>query len=278
MRSSVEIYNLNDRSISIVLQTDRLIEAPSFTPEGDSLIVNGDGQIYRVPVEPPSILDKIDTGFARSCNNDHGPSPDGKWLAITDKTEHGKACIYVLPLLGGEPKPVATVFKSYWHGWSPDSARITYCGIRDDVFDIYTVALSGADEHRLTDGVGHNDGPDYSHDGRWVYFNSDRDGQMQIWRVQADGAGLQKFHTSPFADWFPHPSPDGRYVLILSFDPAVGRDHPRDVPVCLRLITLETGSAETLTEMTGGQGTMNVPNWAPDSKSFAFIRYGALKL
>ncbi|OQP88309.1 hypothetical protein BTR14_02395 [Rhizobium rhizosphaerae] len=273
MRSSVEIHDVDSGETQVVFQTDRLIEAPNFTPDGSALIVNGDGRLYRLPLAGGG-LEAIDTGFAVTCNNDHGLSPDGAWLAISDKTEHGKSCIYILPSAGGTPRQVTTNLPSYWHGWSPDGQRVAYCGIRDQMFDIYTIGIDGGPEMRLTHGEGRNDGPDYSHDGAWIYFNSSRSGRMQIWRVRSDGSAVERITDSPYGDWFPHPSPSGRHLLVLSYDGDVF-DHPRDLSVRLRLMRPDGSDARELFPLFGGQGTMNVPNWSPDGRRFAFVRYSA---
>lgn len=272
MRSSVEIFNIRSRSRRVVWQTERLVEAPNWSPDGASLVINGDGLLYRLPVDGGGDPVQIDTGFATRCNNDHGISPDGRWLVVSDKVEHGKSCIYILPAEGGTPRQVTQTLPSYWHGWSPDGRRLAYCGIRDDVFDIYTISVDGGEETRLTLGEGRNDGPDYSADGKWIYFNSSRSGQMQIWRVPAQGGPAERITDSAFGDWFPHPSPKGDKALLLSYDPDVF-DHPRDLDVRLRLIDPDGGNPETLFELFGGQGTINVPCWSPQGDAFAYVRY-----
>lgn len=271
MRSSVEIYTLETGESRVVWQTEQLVEAPNWSPDGQSLVINGDGLLYRLPLAggEPALMD---TGFARTCNNDHGISPDGKTIVISDKTEYGASTIYTLPATGGQPRQITQNRPSYWHGWSPDGKTLAYCGIRDQVFDIYTIPVDGGDETRLTVGEGRNDGPDYSHDGEWIYFNSSRTGRMQIWRVRPDGSDVTRITDSEFGDWFPHPSPDGKHLLVLSYDGDVF-DHPRDLDVRLRLMDPDGGNARLLFELFGGQGTINVPNWSPDGKAFAFVRY-----
>lgn len=271
MRSSVEIHDIATGRTQVVWRTERLLEAPNFSRDGRFLVVNGDGLIYRLPIDGGE-PERIDTGFATRCNNDHGLSPDGRLLAITDKVEFGQAAIYVLPVEGGTPRPVTPNRPSYWHGWSPDGSQISYCGIRDDVFDIYTIAVDGGEERRLTFGEGRNDGPDWSADGEWIYFNSSRTGRMQIWRVRPDGSAPTRITDSPYGDWFPHPSPDGRNLLVLSYDGDVF-DHPRDLDVRLRLMDMNGGDDRVLFTLFGGQGTMNVPNWSPDGRRFAYVRY-----
>ena len=276
MRSSIEIYELATGTAQVVWQTFDLFEAPNWSPCGRFLMVNSKGRMYRIPLEGDPHPQAIDMGFATRCNNDHGFAPDGEWMAITDKVAFGKAAIYVLPVAGGIPRLVTENLPSYWHGWSPDGQRLTYCGIREgDVFDIYTINVDGSDETRLTFGEGRNDGPDYSADGRWIYFNSSRSGRMQIWRVPADGGTAERVIESEGSDWFPHPSPDGRAVVFLSYEPAV-IDHPRDQNVRVRLMDPDGRHVETLFDLFGGQGTMNSPNWAPDGSAFAYVRYFAV--
>jgi Tol biopolymer transport system component len=271
MRSSVEIYNLASGATRIVWQTDTLVEAPNWSRDGQYLIINGDGQLFKLSLANPE-PGKIDTGFAGRCNNDHGLSPDGSMIVISDGTKTGKSTIYTLPIGGGEPKQVTDTNPSYWHGWSPDGATLAYCGQREGKFDIYTIPVNGGDETRLTNGEGHNDGPDYSPDGNWIYFNSSRSGRNQIWRVHPDGSGVEQVTNDGFADWFPHPSPDGKHVLILSYDGDVD-GHPRDKNVRLRLMNPDGSGLKTLFSLFGGQGSINVPNWSPDGAEFAFVRY-----
>ncbi|MBY5755401.1 TolB family protein [Rhizobium leguminosarum] len=271
MRSSVEIYNVRTGSAREVWQTDRLVEAPNFSPDGSYLLLNGDGMLYRLPLDGGEVV-KVDTGFAVNCNNDHGVSPDGTKIVISDKTEFGKSAIYILPIEGGTPRLITQNLPSYWHGWSPDGRQLAYCGIRDDLFDIYTISVDGGAETRLTHGEGRNDGPDYSADGQWIYFNSSRTGLMQIWRIHPDGTGLEQVTSDNQGNWFAHPSPSSDRVLILSYDPSVF-DHPRDLDVRLRLMDMDGGNLKTLFELFGGQGTINVPCWSPDGEEFAYVRY-----
>ncbi|NKM56775.1 hypothetical protein GFL21_20005 [Rhizobium anhuiense] len=271
MRSWVEIYNVRTGRAREVWQTDRLVEAPNFSPDGSYLLLNGDGLLHRLPLDGGEVT-KVDTGFAVNCNNDHGISPDGTEIVISDKTEFGKSAIYILPIEGGTPRLVTQNLPSYWHGWSPDGRQLAYCGIRDDVFDIYTISVDGGAETRLTHGEGRNDGPDYSADGQWIYFNSSRTGLMQIWRIHPDGTGLHQVTSDNQGNWFAHPSPKNDKVLILSYDPSVF-DHPRDLDVRLRLMDMDGGNLKTLFELFGGQGTINVPCWSPDGEEFAYVRY-----
>lgn len=256
-----------------VLRLREHFEAPNWSRDGKFLIFNRLGRLYTVPVQRgfPTFLD---TGSATHCNNDHGLSPDGKLLALSNSPgEH--SLIYVVSSAGGEPRQVTQLGPSYWHGWSPDGKTLAYCAERGDNFDIYTIPVEGGEEKRLTDAAGLDDGPDYSPDGKWIYFNSERNGLMQIWRMHADGSGQEQVTHDGHADWFAHPSPDGKWLVFLSYDKSV-KGHPANKDVMLRIMPPGGGPIRILAKLFGGQGTINVPSWSPDSRSLAFVSYRLL--
>lgn len=272
MRSSLEIHSLETGRSRVAYQTRDLIEAPNWSRDGAALIFNGAGLIYRIGLSEPASPERIDTGFAVNCNNDHGLSPDNKLLAISDQSMTGDSTVYVLDAAGGAPRQVTGHNPSYWHGWSPDGGTLAFVGKRGGVFDIYTIGVDGGEERRLTDGTGHNDGPDYSPDGKWIYFNSSRIARNQIWRMHPDGTGLERLTDDGHADWFPHPSPDGRHVVFVSFSGDT-EGHPRDRQVGMRMMNSDGSGLRTLFDLFGGQGSINVPSWSPDSREFAYVRY-----
>ncbi|MEM8730729.1 MAG: hypothetical protein AAGF79_12500 [Pseudomonadota bacterium] len=271
MQSSLEIYDLESERTTILLQTDAHIEAPNWAPSGDWLLVNADGRLYRVDLARPA-MDPFDTGDFTQCNNDHGFSPDGALIALSDKHLTEQSCIFVMPTAGGTPQRVTSATPSWYHGWSPDGARLIYTCVRDGIFGIATCAPDGGDETVLISGPGHYDGPDYTPDGAWVWFNSDRGGVMDLWRMRADGSDPQRMTDGEEVDWFPHPSPDGRHVLYLAYPPGT-EGHPFGRNVTLRLMPIDGGEARPLLALFGGQGTLNVPCWSPDGSRFAFVRY-----
>jgi Tol biopolymer transport system component len=191
---------------------------------------------------------------------------------ISDQTQERRSIIYTLPITGGLPQRVTKLGPSYWHGWSPDGTTLAYCAERDKEFDIYTIPAQGGEETRLTDAPGLDDGPDYSPDGRFIYFNSDRTGTMQIWRMRTDGSAQEQVTSDEFNNWFPHPSPDGKWLVFLSYEKDV-KGHPENKDVALRIMPLAGGQPEILANVFGGQGTLNVPSWSPDSRQVAFVSY-----
>jgi Tol biopolymer transport system component len=173
------------------------------------------------------------------------------------------------------PRPVTTTGPSYWHGWSPDGSTLAFCGERNGNFDIYTIPVEGGEEKRLTTAPGKDDGPDYTPDGKFIYFNSDRTGTMQLWRMRPDGSQQEQVTHDEFNNWFPHPSPDGKWLVFLSYDKGVV-DHPANQTVRLRLMPLAGGPIQELAKFFGGQGTLNVPSWSPDSQKLAYVTYELL--
>ena len=273
IQSTLETISIASFDRRVVYNTDSHIEAPNWTPDGLTLIYNSQGLLYKIPVEggDPRL---IPTGFARRINNDHGISPDGTQLVISDGTETGRSMIYTLPIEGGDPKKVTPLSPSYWHGWSPDGLTLTYCAERNGNYDVYTIPVEGGVEKRLTTAEGLDDGPEYSPDGKYIYFNSVRTGTMQIWRMKPDGSDQEQLTTDKYNDWFAHPSPDGKWIVYVTFGTDVpAGSHPPNKDVMLRIMNLETKEVRVMAKLFGGQGTINVPSWSPDSEHVAFVSY-----
>src|SRR5579859_1102552 len=273
--STLEVVTVNSTDRTAVYQTQGRIEAPNWSRDGSFLLFNRNGHIERMPAQggPTQV---IDTGFANRCNNDHGISPDGKQLVISDNSqgEH-QSQIYIVPLAGGTPRPITKNAPSYWHGWSPEGKTLAFVGERNGDFDIYTISTQGGEEKRLTTAKGLDDGPEYSPDGKYIYFNSVRTGHMQIWRMNADGSEQTQITNGELNDWFPHLSPDGTQMVFLSFPKEV-EGHPENKDVLLRLMSLKDGKITILARLFGGQGTINVPSWSPDGSKLAFVSYALI--
>jgi Tol biopolymer transport system component len=273
--SHVTVLTLDGKATQVIWSAPRLFEAPNWSPDGKYLLLNSEGKLWRLPLaggEP----EQVPTGTVTGINNDHGISPDGKLLAIS------AGHIHVVPAAGGQPRQVTQKTPSYYHGWSPDGKMLAYCARRDGNFDIYAIPVEGGEEKRLTTHAGYDDGPDYSPDGRWIYFNSDRSGSWDVWRMPADGAGpndarAERVTNDEHEDWFPHPSPDGKWLVFLSYRKGT-KGHPANQDVALRLMPLpgdRVGRTEIqeVVRLHGGQGTINVNSWSPDSKRFAYVSY-----
>src|SRR2546426_309028 len=270
--STLEIISVDLTDRRVVYVAPERFEAPNWMPDGKMLLFNRNGHIEKIPVTggTPQVLD---TGFATRCNNDHGISPDGTQLAISDGSQEGhKSLAYIVPITGGTPRRITQKAPSYWHGWSPDGKTLAFVGERNGEFDIYTIPAAGGEETRLTTAKGLDDGPDYSPDGKYIYFNSERTGHMQIWRMRADGSEQEQMTFGEENDWFPHISPNGEWMVFLTYDKSVS-GHPENKDVLLRLMSLKDKKITVLAKLFGGQGTINVPSWSPDSGQLAFVSF-----
>jgi TolB protein len=270
--STLETVTVSSTDRRVVYVSPTHFEAPNWSRDGTYYLFNSDGHILRMPVIGGTPT-AIDTGSANRCNNDHGISPDGQWLAISDSSQaDNQSSIYIMPVAGGTLRRVTQNSPSYWHGWSPDGKTLAYCAQRSGEFDIYTIPAAGGEETRLTTAKGLDDGPDYSPDGKYIYFNSERTGHMQVSRMRADGSAQEQVTFDDFNNWFPHISPDGKAMVFLSYEKDV-TGHPPNKDVQLRLMTLADGQIKVLAKLFGGQGTINVPSWSPDSLKVAFVSY-----
>jgi hypothetical protein len=278
--STLETVPIASGDRQVVYVAPGRFEAPNWSRDGFYFLFNRDGHLEKLSVKggKPEI---INTGSVDHLNNDHGISPDGTQLAVSDNTQETKSAdgktshdslVYVVPIDGGTPRQITKTGPSYWHGWSPDGKTLAFVSQRNGDFDVYTIPVTGGDETRLTTAKGLDDGPEYSPDGQYIYFNSERTGHMQIWRMKADGSDQEQVFSDDYNNWFPHISPDGKWMVFLTYDKDVS-GHPQNQDVMLRLMSLEDKKISLLAQLFGGQGTINVPSWSPDSKQVAFVSY-----
>ncbi|MDR2482793.1 MAG: transporter [Treponema sp.] len=273
--SILETLDVDTRRRTVLREFDELIEAPNWTRDGKYLVYNQNGRLFRYALDGGAIAE-IDTGFADDCNNDHVLSPDGLSIAVSHHSyEDGQSRIYTLPLSGGGPRLLTPLAPSYLHGWSPDGKTLAYCGERDGQYDVYTIPAAGGRETQLTNAPGLDDGPEYSPDGRHIWFNSTRSGLMQLWRTDADGTNPVQMTFDESNSWFGHVSPRGDRVAYIAYRKGdVEPDkHPPNKQVQLRLMPSAGGNFTVIAELFGGQGTINVNSWSPDSKTIAFVSY-----
>src|SRR5438552_12102480 len=280
--SNVEILDVATGDRTILYRSPTSLQAPNWTKDGSALIYNSGGLLYRFDLADRRPV-AVNTGFAISNNNDHVLSFDGGTLGISNhsKDDHDASIVYTVPVGGGTPRRVTALGPSYLHGWSPDGKFLVYTGERGGEFDVYRIAVDGGEETRLTTAPGLDDGPEYSPDGAYIYSNSVRSGTMQLWRMRPDGSAQEQLTSDPYNNWFPHVSPDGKWIVFLSFMKDVAPDdHPFYKHVYLRLMPADGGGASNVRVVAyvyGGQGTINVPSWSPDSRRVAFVSNSDLR-
>lgn len=273
LASNLELLDVATGGRQVIYTSPKSIQAPNWTPNGKTLLYNGDGLMYSFDLakRQPKV---INTGDVKNNNNDHVLSFDGKMLGLSSGVSAlGGSIIYTVPVAGGTPKQITPKGPSYLHGWSPDGKSLVFTGSRNNEYDIYRVPAEGGPEVRLTEAKGLDDGPEYTPDGKYIYFNSNRTGTMQIWRMKADGSEQEAVTDGEFHDWFPHISPDGKSIVFVSFlkEEVKPDDHPFYKHVYLRIMPITGGKPKVIAYLYGGQGTINTPSWSPDSKRIAFI-------
>ena len=279
--SYLEIFDVETGVHRVVKEFPYVVEAPNWTPDGKWLVVNQGGRLFKLAADGSSDLQEIPTGAITQCNNDHVVTADGRWIGLSSNDPHARtynSYVYVVPFEGGEPRRITPLGPSYLHGISPDGKLAAYCAFRGPQReqDVYVMPLKGGTEKRLTDAPGLDDGPEFSPDGKTIWFYSVRSGRMQVWKMKSNGKDqTQMTFDTDMNSWFPHISPDGKKVVYLAYhDYEVKPDeHIADCNVQLRMIPAGGGAPQVLLEFFGGQGSLNVNSWSPDSKCFAFVRY-----
>lgn len=279
-KSFLEIFDVETGESKLLKEFDKVIEAPNWSADGRFLTFNSEGRIYKIEIESGKVTE-VPSYFVNNCNNDHVLSPDGEGLYVSHHTkEDGLSRIYKIFFDGRMPELVTPLAPSYLHGVTTDGKMLAYCAERNGEYDIYTIPAAGGNETQLTTAFGLNDGPEYDCDGEYIWFNSVRSGRMQAWRMKADGSEqTQMTFDAHLNTWFPHISPDRTKVVMLAYHERDVRpgEHVPNKNVEIRLMTGcdETGWSEprTVLQLFGGQGTINVNSWSPDSRSFAYVRY-----
>ena len=274
--SLLEVMDIETGHREVVASSPVSLQAPNWTPDGKTLIYNSGGQLYNFDLltKEPTVLN---TDFVNKNNNDHALTFDGQQLGISHNSEDakGQSVVYSVPVTGGVPKRITEKSPSYFHGWSPDSQFLLYTGERNGDFDIYKISKDGGKEIQITNSKGLDDGSEYSPDGKYIYFCSTRTGRMQVWRMDPDGKNQTQLTFDDLNNWFPHVSPDNKWLVFITFPKEIPADkHPFYQRVYLRLMAVEGGEVKTIGYLYGGQGTMNVPGWSPDSKNIAFVSNG----
>jgi len=278
-RARVRVWDRHTAAARTVFESrDRLYEAPNWTADG-RLLVNGDGKLWLLPVDGSLSPQEVPADGLPDVNNDHVLAPDGTTVFASANDWH----IWAVPLAGGTARRVTADDGGmhFLHGISPDGGRLGYVRLDPDGDNwwasatIHTVGVDGRGDVAVTTDPGPADGCEWTPDGEWIVFNTEQfsPGQAQLARVRPDGTGLAQLSFDERVNWFPHVAPTGDVAVYLSYPPGT-TGHPADLPVELRLVSVDAWQEPTtLVALDGGQGTINVPSWAPDGSAFAFVDY-----
>jgi Tol biopolymer transport system component len=147
--------------------------------------------IYRFEVgHPPEAL----LGSSLQDDTPH-LSPDGRRVTFQSRRGGEGVEIWLAAADGSNPMRL-THGPGIWQGsprWSPDGQRIAFDSQAEDgKWDIWTIDADGGSPRRLTLDPGNKNIPRWSRDGRWIYFQSDRAGAVEIWRIPATGGSEER--------------------------------------------------------------------------------------
>ncbi|MDR1188531.1 MAG: aldo/keto reductase [Bifidobacteriaceae bacterium] len=278
--SRLHIYDAASGQDRVVYETDAaVIEAPNWTVDGTGIVFNQDGELHALDLASGEAR-LIDSGIRGAYNNDHVLDPDGRHIFATAEDGH----IYQVPLTGGAARRVTPdsdgLAVHYLHGVSPDGRTLLHIGgparAQGAVYNVYALDLASGRSTALTYSGRPYDGAEFSPDAAWIYFNAEPEGSAaghaQIFRMRPDGSGTEQLTSDGRVNWFPHLSPDGRSLVYISFPPGT-TGHPADRPVQLVVADPLARSESVRLDLFGGQGTINVNSWAPDSRRFAYVDY-----
>ncbi len=147
--------------------------------------------------------------------------------------------------------------------WSPDGASISFRRHRRTE----RIAVDGGTPVAADPAAA--PAPDANSDGRYVYFNSDRGGNMQVWRRPAEGAGEEQLTAGDLANWFPRISPDRQRLAFISFREQTFAPAEGTIAL-LRVMNLSDGRIATIATLPGGS---DAPSWSPDGRRLTFVSF-----
>lgn len=166
---------------------------PVWSPDGSRLAFtsnrDGNSEIY--------VVNKDGSGLRRLTNHpaiDVTPtwSPTGNQIAFTsDRT--GSPQIWVMNADGSEPHKITNESKCDRPTWSVSpNNEIAYAGQTGAGFDIRIYDVASGTSKTITDGIGSNESPAFSPNGRHIAFTSTRAGKAQIFVIDRDGQNLRQ--------------------------------------------------------------------------------------
>ena len=265
----------------LVYSSDELLlEAPNWAPDGAGLLLNGDGVLWRLDLEPAVALTPVPIEDLPPINNDHVVDAPRGLIYLSANDGH----LYVAPIAGGTATRIShdSARYHYLHGVSPDGGTLAFVDLpRGDFSAAGRLALipaAGGETTYPAAGSRHIDGPEYSPDGAWIYLNTEEFGDPPRPRPARPGPGRPAATSSSWSS--PTPSTGSRTchrtgaATYISF-PTGTLGHPADLDVEIRRRRhqrLDHPAAARI-PLFGGQGTLNVNSWSPDGHRFAYVAY-----
>ena len=146
-------------------------------------------------------------------------SPDGRQLAYVS-FENNQSQVFVQVLRTGARRRVsARQGVNSAPVWSPDGRTLALTLSKGDGnLDVYTLVLANQMLTRLTNWPSIETEPNWSADGKYVYFTSDRSGGPQVYRIPASGGRAERVTFEGSYNARPRLSPDGKRIAVVHND------------------------------------------------------------
>ncbi len=207
--SRLEIVNIADNIRKDIYPSPEPVGSPNCMDDGKKLLFNPGGSLYTLPVEGGT-PEKLNTVNVKSIDNDLLISFNAKMPGISNSLEGlpgGSSTVYTLPMSGGEPRLITEDTPSRFHGWSPDGKEVVIAGKPNgsQVYNLLKIFRAETKESALTDNIsGHVDRPEFSPDGKYIYYNANATGTMQTGRMKPGGSDQELLTLDQYHNWFAH--------------------------------------------------------------------------
>jgi Tol biopolymer transport system component len=237
--------------------------SPAWSPDGQRIAFEGgrgsDRDIYVVNGDGSR---RTELTFSSAFDGDPAWSPDAQSIAF-ESTRAGNSDVFAIDVDGTKETQLTTA--TGFDGdpaWSPDGSKIAFTSTRDGNKEIYVMNADGSGQTRLTNngGVVKNvdtdqvdQDPTWSPDGRSIAFESTRDGNFEVYRMDADGSAQRRLTFHLGLDALPEWSPDGKRIAFESNRAGKGT---RDV------WTMDVNGG-TLKRVTSRATAFSPPSWQP---------------
>jgi Tol biopolymer transport system component len=133
--------------------------------------------------------------------------------------------------------------------------------------ELFIAGADGSNPRKLVAGLALEYNASFSYDGEWVVFTSERHGSADIYRIRANGMGLERLTDDPAFDDQAALAPDGNSLAFVSTRTSGTTD--------IYVLDLKTRAVRNLTNWPGGDFR---PSWSPDGRRIAFSSDRGTKL
>jgi serine/threonine protein kinase len=232
---------------------------PSVSANGDRLVATMESyqrEIWEAPLgpDPAQNAARARRLLDASWNPWWTQVPQRAPLILLNSPAAGSRNLWVMPLAGGDPRQISSLPGNVvtHAALSPDGTRVVYASVESGNADIWVMNLDGSDSVRITDDPAQDYWPCWSYDGKWIAFQSNRNGgRSDQWKAPSTGGAATKITDGGiWPDWSPL---DNRIVFWSQRG--------------IKVVDTDTSNVLIDIEFPG-----SFPVWSPDAKSFAAVR------